>query len=139
MQGRRHLVIALKEITRGAMTSVTFGGLQRPSGLWSPGRAPRVVSRREHMDAFGELTCRELVELVTDYLEGALSPEERMRFEDHLLICEGCSAYVDQVRQTISLVGALQEDSIPPPVRDQLLAAFRSWKSGGSSGERELE
>ncbi|MDQ5874162.1 MAG: zf-HC2 domain-containing protein, partial [Actinomycetota bacterium] len=50
------------------------------------------------MDALEELTCRELVELVTDYLEGGLTPEDRMRFEEHLLICEGCSAYVDQVR-----------------------------------------
>ncbi len=89
------------------------------------------------MDALGELTCRELVELVTDYLERSLTPEERMRFEEHLLICEGCSAYVDQLRKTIEVVGALQEDSIPLQMRDNLLAAFRAWKAGGSSGGRE--
>ena len=86
------------------------------------------------MDALGELTCRELVELVTDYLEGGLTPEERMRFEEHLLICEGCSAYVDQVRKTIEVVGSLQEDSIPPQMRNNLLGAFRAWKAGDSSG-----
>ena len=85
------------------------------------------------MDALGELTCRELVELVTDYLEGSLTPEERMRFEEHLLVCEGCSAYVDQLHKTIEVVGALQEDSIPLQMRDNLLAAFRAWKAGCSS------
>jgi predicted anti-sigma-YlaC factor YlaD len=85
------------------------------------------------MDASAELTCRELVELVTDYLEGSLIPEERMRFEEHLLICEGCSAYLDQVRKTIQVVGSLQEDSIHPQMRDNLLAAFRSWKAGDPS------
>jgi len=89
------------------------------------------------MDAVGELTCRELVELVTDYLEGALSPEERMRFEEHLLICEGCSAYVDQVRKTIEVVGSLQEESIPPQMRDNLLEAFRAWKAGNPTGGGE--
>ncbi|MFN2490856.1 MAG: anti-sigma factor [Actinomycetota bacterium] len=86
------------------------------------------------MGAFGELTCRELVELVTDYLEGTLSSEERMRFEEHLLICEGCSAYVDQMRRTIEVVGSLQEDSIPPEVRDRLLEAFVAWNAGGPPG-----
>ena len=89
------------------------------------------------MDALEELTCRELVELVTDYLEGSLTPEERMRFEEHLLVCEGCSAYVDQLRKTIEVVGALQEDSIPHQMRDNLLAAFRAWKAGGLSGAGE--
>jgi predicted anti-sigma-YlaC factor YlaD len=95
------------------------------------------LERLEHMDALGELTCGELVELVTDYLEGGLTPEERMRFEKHLLICEGCSAYLDQVRKTIEIVGSLQEDSIPPQMRDKLLEAFRTWKVGDPSGGGE--
>lgn len=86
------------------------------------------------MDALGELTCRELVELVTDYLEGALSLEDRMRFEEHLLICEGCSAYLDQLCRTIDVVGHLREDSIPPEMREMLLQAFRAWKTGPPSG-----
>ena len=85
------------------------------------------------MDTSEELTCRELVELVTDYLEGSLAAEDRMRFEEHLLICEGCSAYLDQMRKTIEVVGSLQEDFIPPEMRDDLLAAFRAWKTGESS------
>jgi predicted anti-sigma-YlaC factor YlaD len=82
------------------------------------------------MDPAGELTCRELVELVTDYLEGGLAPEERMRFEEHLLICEGCSAYLDQMRRTIEVVGALDEDAIEPGMRDRLLESFRAWRTG---------
>lgn len=90
------------------------------------------------MDTSGELTtCRELVELVTNYLEGGLARKDRMRFEEHLLICEGCSAYIDQVRNTIAVVGSLQEDSIPPQVRDVLLGAFRAWKARDSSSGGE--
>lgn len=75
-----------------------------------------------------ELTCQELVELVTDYLEDTLPPVERIRFEEHLAMCDGCSEYVRQMEQTIRLVGALTEDSIPEPARAELLEAFRSWK-----------
>ena len=56
-----------------------------------------------------ELTCQELVELVTGYLEGVLTPEDRARFERHLSLCPGCVTYVDQFRETISLTGALRE------------------------------
>jgi predicted anti-sigma-YlaC factor YlaD len=78
-----------------------------------------------------------LVELVTDYLEGKLAATDRMRFEEHLLICDGCSAYLDQMRRTIEVVGSLQENSIPPPMRNHLLAAFREWKSEDSSSGGE--
>ena len=77
-----------------------------------------------------ELTCLELTELVTAYLEGALAPVERVRFEEHLAVCPGCSAYLDQMRKTIRLAGMLKEDDIAPEARDQLLQAFRSWKQG---------
>lgn len=76
-----------------------------------------------------ELTCRELVEIVTDYLEDALSPRDRRRFEEHLAACEGCANYVEQMRDTIRLAGRLTESSIPVPAREQLLQAFRNWKS----------
>jgi predicted anti-sigma-YlaC factor YlaD len=91
------------------------------------------------MEALGELTCGELVELVTDYLEGGLTSEERVRFEEHLLICEGCGAYLDQVRKTIEVVGSLHKDSIPPQVRNNLLEAFRAWRAGDPSGEGDEE
>jgi predicted anti-sigma-YlaC factor YlaD len=76
------------------------------------------------------LTCQELVELVTDYLEGALAPEDSTRFEAHLAGCRGCRAYLSQVRQTIRLTGRLTEDAVPEVTKQTLLHAFRTWKSG---------
>jgi predicted anti-sigma-YlaC factor YlaD len=75
-----------------------------------------------------DLSCQELVELVTDYLEGALPDGERVRFDEHLAVCEGCRVYVDQMRRTIRTVGALREDAIAPEARETLLAAFRNWR-----------
>jgi anti-sigma factor RsiW len=77
------------------------------------------------------LSCQELVELVTEYLEGALSPQERARFEAHLAGCRGCTNYVEQMRRSIKVVGRLSEESLTPPVRDELLAVFRNWKEKG--------
>ncbi len=76
------------------------------------------------------LSCRELVELVTEYLEGAMSPEEQARFEAHLALCPGCCTYLDQMRQTIYALGRLTEESILPPAREELLRVFRIWKEG---------
>lgn len=76
-----------------------------------------------------DLTCRELVEIVTDYLEGRLPPRDRMRFEDHVLVCEGCTAYVEQMRETIRLTGALRTADVPAEVEEELLRAFRGWKA----------
>jgi anti-sigma factor RsiW len=76
-----------------------------------------------------ELTCKELVEIVTDYLEDRLPPAERQRFEQHLVACDGCANYLDQMRQTIRIVGRLSEESIPASSRERLLQAFRDWKS----------
>jgi predicted anti-sigma-YlaC factor YlaD len=74
------------------------------------------------------LTCKEIVEIVTDYLEGTMSPELRERFDDHLSSCEGCSAYLAQMRETIRLTGMLTEEAIPPEQRERLLSAFRDWR-----------
>jgi predicted anti-sigma-YlaC factor YlaD len=79
------------------------------------------------MENSRELTCKELVELVTGYLEGTLEPSERYRFEEHLLICEGCATYLDQMRRTIEVIGALTEESMPAPARAPLLGVFRDW------------
>ena len=73
------------------------------------------------------LACKELVELVTDYLEGRLTPEDRRRFDEHLAACDGCTRYVEQFRTTIRLVGRLREQDLEPQVRDALLEAFRDW------------
>jgi hypothetical protein len=77
-----------------------------------------------------ELTCQELVELVTDYLEDALPDYDRLRFEDHLTGCTGCRRYLDQMRITVCTVGRLREADLSPAARDDLLAAFRTWKQG---------
>lgn len=74
------------------------------------------------------MKCREMVELMTDYLEGTLAASERTRFEEHIAGCDGCRAYLEQMRKTVGVVGRLTDDQIPPAVRDQLLDAFRDWK-----------
>jgi anti-sigma factor RsiW len=76
-----------------------------------------------------EMPCRELVELVTDYLEDRLSPLDRARFEAHLATCEACRTYLDQFRQTVRTLGRLPEESLSPDARNALLAAFRGWSS----------
>jgi anti-sigma factor RsiW len=75
-----------------------------------------------------DLTCQELVELVTAYIEGALPLNERARFEAHLAVCRGCRIYLEQIRQTISLLGTLTETTISPQARDDLLVTFWRWK-----------
>jgi predicted anti-sigma-YlaC factor YlaD len=74
------------------------------------------------------LTCRELVELVTEYLEDTLPAAERVRFEEHLAGCRGCRNYLDQMRRTIQLSGRLTEESVPEEGREKLLEVFRNWK-----------
>jgi predicted anti-sigma-YlaC factor YlaD len=75
-----------------------------------------------------ELSCRELVELVTDYLEDMLSQVERMRFEAHMTTCTGCRNYLDQMRRTVDTLGRLTEEVLAPVARDALLKLFRNWK-----------
>jgi anti-sigma factor RsiW len=74
-----------------------------------------------------EMPCRELVELITDYLENRLPPRERARFEAHLFECEACATYLEQFRHTIRALGRLPEESLSPDAKDALLAAFRGW------------
>ena len=76
------------------------------------------------------LTCREMVELVTEYIEGTMPPRQRAIFEAHLSVCPGCTAYLEQMRQTIAVLGKLTEETIAPQARDELLKAFRDWKRG---------
>lgn len=81
-----------------------------------------------------DLSCRELVELVTEYLEGRLSVEDRTRFELHLGYCAPCRNYLQQMRQVLAATGKLSEESMTPGARDSLLAAFRTWKAGKDGG-----
>ena len=75
-----------------------------------------------------ELTCRELTELITDYLEERLSQTDRVRFEQHLSVCPGCTAYVDQMRVTIQAMGSKPSLKIPSSIEESLREAFRHWK-----------
>jgi anti-sigma factor RsiW len=74
-----------------------------------------------------EMPCRELVELITEYLEDRLSPVDRSRFEAHLADCEACATYLEQFRQTIRVLGRLPEECLAPEARTALLDAFRGW------------
>ncbi len=76
------------------------------------------------------LTCQEVVEIVTDYLEGRLPPDERTELEIHLCMCDPCVAYLDQMRALIRTAGRVKEEDVPSDVRDALLDAFRGWKGG---------
>ena len=76
-----------------------------------------------------QLSCQELVELVTDYLEGALPAEERARFEEHVGPCDGCREYLAQMRTTLQLVGRLSPETISRETEQALLTAFRDWKA----------
>lgn len=77
-----------------------------------------------------DLSCQELVELVTEYLEGRLSRRDRRRFEKHLSACDGCSRYVEQMRLTIRALGKLDERHLTKKAEKELLDAFRNWKAG---------
>jgi predicted anti-sigma-YlaC factor YlaD len=76
-----------------------------------------------------QLSCRELVELVTDYLEGALPEVEQVRFEDHIGRCGGCKVYLEQIRQTIAVLGHLPEEALSPDTERVLIEAFRGWRA----------
>ncbi len=79
-----------------------------------------------------DLACRELVELVTAYLEDALDSMARERFEEHLAECPYCQTYVEQIRITIELAGRVEVDQMSPDVRQRLVDAFRGWHSSGA-------
>jgi len=77
---------------------------------------------------YEDLSCQELVELVTDYLEGALPDELHERFDEHIAHCSGCRAYLEQMRATIRATGTLTPESLSPDAESALLDAFRNWK-----------
>jgi predicted anti-sigma-YlaC factor YlaD len=73
------------------------------------------------------LSCQEFVELVTDYLEGALEPRDLRMFEAHLADCDGCTGYLEQLRLTIRLTGTITTDDLSPEAERALLQAFSGW------------
>jgi anti-sigma factor RsiW len=82
-------------------------------------------------NTYEELSCQELVELVTDYLEGALPSELHERFERHIAHCSGCQTYLEQMRATIQATGELTAESLTPEAERTLLDAFRGWRQTG--------
>ena len=80
------------------------------------------------MRAPEDITCREVVEVVTDYLESAMSPEEREAVEMHLNLCDGCTDYIEQMRTAIKLTGRLNEESLSPEAESELTRAFRAMR-----------
>ncbi|HMC06608.1 MAG TPA: zf-HC2 domain-containing protein [Solirubrobacterales bacterium] len=73
------------------------------------------------------MTCQELVELVTDYLEGRLDGRQRARFEEHLGECPPCDSYLEQMRETVGALGRIPPESLSPEAERTLLAAFHGW------------
>jgi anti-sigma factor (TIGR02949 family) len=76
-----------------------------------------------------ELTCSEVVELVTSYLDRRLTATDAERFEEHLAFCDGCSTYLEQMRVTIAATGRIRAEDVPDELRDRLLATFRELRS----------
>ena len=75
--------------------------------------------------------CQQMVELVSDYLEGALTRSQRRRFDAHLAGCEHCTEYLAQMRATIRLTGRLQAEDLTPAMREEFAALYRRWRAEG--------
>jgi anti-sigma factor RsiW len=80
-----------------------------------------------YANTYEDISCQELVELVTDYLEGGMPVELRARFDRHIGSCTGCRSYVEQMRMTIRVTGELTPELLTPEVERALLTAFRGW------------
>ena len=78
------------------------------------------------------VVCRQAVEAVTAYLEGAMAPRERASFEAHLAACPHCSAYLEQIRDTIALTGSIEPEDLEPEAQEALVAVFRTWAAEGA-------
>ena len=74
------------------------------------------------------MTCRRVTELITDYLDGALSPADRRRFETHLAGCDGCTTYLEQMRATIETLGIIDLDQVPDDVVESLVLVYRQYR-----------
>src|SRR5258708_26433632 len=91
---------------------------------WSRRRSGPILSRPE------DITCKEIVQIVNDYVEGVLPAAEREAVELHLNLCDGCTDYLQQLRLAIALTGQLPADGLPPQLEEELCAAFRSFSRG---------
>jgi anti-sigma factor (TIGR02949 family) len=80
-------------------------------------------------DSHEHISCQQVVDLVTEYLEGAMAVDDRALFEQHLNFCDGCVWYVDQIKTTVATVGRISEEDVPEEMRERLLTAFRDWNA----------
>lgn len=76
------------------------------------------------------IVCRQAVELMTDYLDGALSPRDRARLEVHLAECPHCSEYLAQIQMTVAAAGQVEPDDLPADALDELVSLYRQWRAG---------
>lgn len=76
------------------------------------------------------LVCQEVVELVTDYLEGAMPPRERARFESHIADCPNCRRYLAQMRTTLDVLGRIEAEAVAPEAMDEMIELYRRWQAG---------
>ncbi|HEX9381505.1 MAG TPA: zf-HC2 domain-containing protein [Gaiellaceae bacterium] len=76
-----------------------------------------------------ELACKDIVELVTAYLEDGLDSADRERFEEHLVFCDGCDHYLEQMRVTVEATGRVDAGALPAELEERLLEAFRAWRA----------
>jgi anti-sigma factor RsiW len=81
------------------------------------------------------LVCREAVELVSDYLEGALSRRDRRRYERHIAGCEHCTEYLAQMRETLRLTGRLVPEDLTPEMQAEFTQIYRRWRTEGDAGD----
>src|SRR5262249_12819719 len=104
-----------------------------PGALPREARAGGVLRPMRMIPTAQPMSCRELVKLITDYLEGDLPRRDRRRFEHHIRGCDGCTTYLEQMREPIRLAGVLREDDLPAAAREELLAVFRDWRGRAAS------
>ena len=81
------------------------------------------------MSVTQDVNCQRLVELVTDYLEGVLPADVAARFEEHLMGCDACTLYVEQMREVQRMAGKIEIEALAPETREGLVHAFRGWKA----------
>ncbi len=86
-----------------------------------------VTTRRGKPDAH-DITCRQAVDLMTDYLDGTLGPDDRALVEAHLAECENCAEHLRQIRITVAVTGRIREEDLDPAVREDLMDLYRRWR-----------
>jgi anti-sigma factor RsiW len=81
-----------------------------------------------------ELSCQQVVEIITDYLEDALDPRDRLHVEEHLALCPGCKVYLDQMRSTVRALGHIPVDTLSQRAQADLMLAFRQFRRPAGDG-----